>query len=173
MSKGRVERLDRPSRDRRNETPEAMRVWMLGGFRVSVGSQTMGRDRWRLRKAASLVKLLAIAPGHRIHREQAMNLLWPELGRKAASNNLRRVLHAARKILDPAMGSLYLASQEESLCCLRQESCGWTQRHSRGPHSAPADPETLPPTGRPSNCTQGSSCPTTATSSGRRTSGGN
>ena len=44
-----------------------------------------------------------------------MNLLWPDLGRKAASNNLRRVLHAARKVLDPAMGSLYLASQDESL----------------------------------------------------------
>src|ERR687894_1761788 len=44
-----------------------------------------------------------------------MNLLWPDLGRKAASNNLRRVLHAARKVLDPATGSLYLASQDESL----------------------------------------------------------
>ena len=44
-----------------------------------------------------------------------MHLLWPDLGKKAASNNLRRVLHAARKVLDPAMGSLYLASQDESL----------------------------------------------------------
>jgi len=44
-----------------------------------------------------------------------MNLLWPDLGRKAASNNLRPVLHAARKILDPAKGSRYLASQDESL----------------------------------------------------------
>jgi DNA-binding SARP family transcriptional activator len=44
-----------------------------------------------------------------------MNLLWPELGRKAASNNLRGVLHAARKVLDPATGSLYLASEDESL----------------------------------------------------------
>lgn len=44
-----------------------------------------------------------------------MNLLWPDLGRKAASNNFRRVLHAARKVLDSAAGSLYLASQDESL----------------------------------------------------------
>ncbi|CAN5658702.1 BTAD domain-containing putative transcriptional regulator [soil metagenome] len=95
--------------------PKAVRAWLLGGFWVSVGSQTIEQDQWRLRKAASLVKLLAIAPGHRIHREQVMNLLWPDLGRKAASNNLRPVLHAARKILDPAMGSRYLASQDESL----------------------------------------------------------
>jgi predicted ATPase/DNA-binding SARP family transcriptional activator/DNA-binding CsgD family transcriptional regulator len=115
MSKGRAERLDRPSRGRQDSVPEAVRIWLLGGFWVSVGSQTIEQNQWRLRKAASLVKLLAIAPGHRIHREQVMNLLWPDLGRKAASNNLRRVLHAARKVLDSATGSLYLASQDESL----------------------------------------------------------
>ena len=92
-----------------------MRVWLLGGFRVSVGSTTITQDAWHLRKAASLVKLLALAPGHRIHREQAMELLWPDSGRKVASNNLRSTLHAARKVLDPAMGSRYLASEDESL----------------------------------------------------------
>src|SRR5215210_4622749 len=115
MSTGRAERFDRPSRGRQDSAPEAVRVWLLGGFWVSVGSRTREQDQWRLRKAASLVKLLVIAPGHRIHREQVMNLLWPDLGRKAASNNLRRVLHAARKVLDSATGSLYLASQDESL----------------------------------------------------------
>ena len=95
--------------------PEAVRVWLLGGFRVSVGSRTIEQDQWRLRKASSLVKLLAIAPGHRLHREQAMNLLWPDLGRKAAANNLRRILHSARKTLDPTRGSRYLASQDGSL----------------------------------------------------------
>ena len=90
-------------------------MWLLGSFRVSVGSQTIEQNQWRLRKAASLVKLLAIAPGHRLHREQVMNLLWPDLGKKAASNNLRRVLHFARKALDPAAGSRYLASQDGSL----------------------------------------------------------
>jgi hypothetical protein len=39
---------------------------LLGGFWVSVGSPTIEQDQWRLRKAAGLVKLLAIAPGHRI-----------------------------------------------------------------------------------------------------------
>ena len=93
-----------------------LRVWLLGGFRLSVGSTTVDDDRWRLRKAASLVKLLALAPGHRLHREQAMDLLWPDLGRKAASNNLRQALHAARKALDATgTASRYLTSQDESL----------------------------------------------------------
>jgi two-component SAPR family response regulator len=95
--------------------PEAVRIGLLGGFRVSVGTRIIGEDGWRLRKAASLVKLLALAQGHRLHRERVMDLLWPQLGVKAASNNLRQVVHAARRTLASAEGSRYLASDNESL----------------------------------------------------------
>jgi predicted ATPase/DNA-binding SARP family transcriptional activator len=98
-----------------SERPEAVRIWLLGGFRVSVGSRTIDGGVWRLRKAAALVKLLALSPGHRLLREQIMDLLWPDSGRKTASNNLRRTLHAARKVLDPHTGARYLASEDESL----------------------------------------------------------
>jgi hypothetical protein len=47
--------------------PEAVRIKLLGSFSVSVGSRTIQHNEWRLRKAASLVKLLALAPGHRLH----------------------------------------------------------------------------------------------------------
>jgi predicted ATPase/DNA-binding SARP family transcriptional activator/DNA-binding CsgD family transcriptional regulator len=96
---------------------ETVRIRLLGGYRVSVGDRTVRRDSWRMRKAAGLVKLLALAPGHHLHREQAMETLWPELGRRAASNNLRQALHAARGALDPdsQVGSRYLASEDESL----------------------------------------------------------
>jgi predicted ATPase/DNA-binding SARP family transcriptional activator len=95
--------------------PEAMRVWLLGGFRVSVGKRTIREDAWRLRKAASLIKLLALTPGHSLHREQVMDALWFDLGRRAASNNLRQALHAARRALDSSAGSHCLASEDESL----------------------------------------------------------
>ena len=98
---------------------------------------------WGLKKAAALVKFLALAPGHRLHREQAMDLLWPDLGRKAASNNLRRILHTARRVLDPAAGSHYLVSEDESLVLCPQsdlwvdaeafEAAARTARHSREP----------------------------------------
>jgi DNA-binding SARP family transcriptional activator len=68
---------------------EAVRIWLLGGFWVSVGGRTIQQSEWRLRKAMTLVKLLALAPNHRLHREQAIDLLWPQLGKKAASSNLR------------------------------------------------------------------------------------
>jgi DNA-binding SARP family transcriptional activator len=97
--------------------PEAVRIWLLGGFRVSVGTRTLGEDAWRLRKAASLVKLLALSPGHRLHREQAMDLLWSHLGRRAAANNLRGALYAARRALgpDPDISSGYVVSKDERI----------------------------------------------------------
>src|SRR5215204_2628427 len=94
---------------------EAVRVWLLGRFRVSVGSRIIKDDAWRLKKAAALVKLLALSPRHRLHREQVVDTLWPDSGGKAASNNLRGVLHAARRVFDPAAGSHFLASEDESL----------------------------------------------------------
>ena len=96
---------------------EPVRVRMLGVFSVSVGNRALQEDAWRLRKAASLVKLLTLAPGHRLHREQVMDLLWPDSGRKAASNNLRGTLHALRRSLaaSPTMGSRYLVGEDEAL----------------------------------------------------------
>jgi DNA-binding SARP family transcriptional activator len=95
--------------------PETLRIKLLGGFSVSAGSHTIQHNAWRLRKAAALVKLLALAPRYRLHREQVVDALWPDSGKKAASNSLRRTLHAARTALDPAGGSRYLASENDSL----------------------------------------------------------
>jgi hypothetical protein len=50
--------------------PEAVRVRTLDGFSFSVGSRTVGEDDWRLKKAANLVKLLALTPERRLHRER-------------------------------------------------------------------------------------------------------
>src|SRR5215218_7348644 len=94
---------------------EAIRVRLLGGFRISVGSRVIEAKQWRLRKPATLVKLLALAPNHRLQREQIMDLLWPESGKRSASNNLRQIVHTTRKILDPVAGSSYLQSDTESL----------------------------------------------------------
>ena len=69
---------------------------------MSVGSRGIEASSWRVKKAAPLVKLLALAPGHRLHREQVTNALWPHLGTKSASNNLYRVLHSTRALLEAA-----------------------------------------------------------------------
>jgi predicted ATPase/DNA-binding SARP family transcriptional activator/DNA-binding CsgD family transcriptional regulator len=89
----------------REKPQQALRVELLGGFRVSVGARTVGEDGWRLKKAKSLLKLLALSPGYPMHREQLAQWLWPgSSDPKSQANNLRQALHAARHALvaDPA-----------------------------------------------------------------------
>ena len=126
-----------------SERLEAIRIRLLGGFEVTVGARTIEEGAWRLRKAANLVKLLALAAGNRLHREQVIHTLWPELEIRAASNNLRQTVHTARRTFDLSMGSRYLASRDESLVlCLESslwvdvdafEEAARTARRSREP----------------------------------------
>ena len=76
-----------------------MRIELLGGFEVSEGDRTVAHGAWRLRKAKTLVKLLALEPAHRLHRDQLADQLWPNLDADAARNNLHQALHAARRAL--------------------------------------------------------------------------
>lgn len=98
---------------------QTLRIRLLGGFRVSVGSRVVEDPEWRLRKAKSLVKLLTLASDHRLHREQVMDLLWPELDPDAAANNLHKILHIARRALEPNLApgspSAYLRLQKDWL----------------------------------------------------------
>ncbi len=76
-----------------------MRIRLLGGFEVSNAGRTVAHSAWRLPKAKTVIKLLALDPTHRLHREHIANQLWPELNADAARNNLHQVLHAARRAL--------------------------------------------------------------------------
>jgi DNA-binding SARP family transcriptional activator len=106
--------------------PAAVRIGVLGGFRVSVGSREIEAAAWPLGKAASLVQLLALAPDRRLHREQAMDLLWPEPGAESVANTLRQALHAARRALasEPTTGFTYPSPRGQSLV-LGPESDLW------------------------------------------------
>ncbi|MCW2917232.1 MAG: transcriptional activator domain [Actinomycetia bacterium] len=74
-------------------------VSLLGGFEVRVDGSPVAVDAWRSRRAADLVKLLALDSTHQLHREQVMDLLWPELGMEAAGANLRKAVHYARRAM--------------------------------------------------------------------------
>jgi hypothetical protein len=52
----------------RAERLEALRIRLLGGFSVSIGTRTIEQNEWRLKRAASLVKLLALARRRRPDR---------------------------------------------------------------------------------------------------------
>lgn len=93
---------------------ETLRVWLLGGFRVEAGTRTVDRQSWRLRKAKSLIKLLALAPDHRMHCEQLAELLWPDSKPKAQAASLRQTLYVVRRALGGKAGgaSRYLCLED-------------------------------------------------------------
>jgi len=76
-------------------------IQLLGDFCVSVGSRTIAEREWTSRRARSLVKLLALAPRHRLHREHIIDRLWPDMGPEDGANNLHKALYMARRILEP------------------------------------------------------------------------
>lgn len=90
-----------------------LRIVLLGGFAARLDEQLVPEPAWRLRKAKSLVKLLALAPGHRLHREQLIETLWPEFAPAAGANNLHQALRAARQAFAQAGGHDCLDLKED------------------------------------------------------------
>jgi predicted ATPase/DNA-binding SARP family transcriptional activator len=97
---------------------DLVRIQLLGGFSIVFGNEPIPFERFRLRKARNLVKLLALSGNHRLHREQLMELLWPDGDPHSASNNLHQALFAARRalVLTGADPGLYLVYENENLC---------------------------------------------------------
>ena len=95
----------------------SLRVHLLGGIQVSVGDRVIERSAWSRRSARGVVSLLALSAGHRLHREQIMAALWPDLDPIAAANNLRKAVHLARRALadDPAVADALLIGDKQTL----------------------------------------------------------
>lgn len=63
--------------------------WSCSGGRGLRGwARGAPQGAWRYRRAIELVELLALPPRHRLHRERAIETLWPTLTPEAGSAKL-------------------------------------------------------------------------------------
>jgi predicted ATPase/DNA-binding SARP family transcriptional activator len=85
------------------DAPGHLRLCLLDGFAVLVDGRAIPDGAWRSRKARQLLKLLALAPDHRLHRDDALEALWPDLTAEGATKALYQVLFHLRRTLDPAL----------------------------------------------------------------------
>ena len=76
-----------------------VQIQVLGGFTVAVKGVAVAPGDWRRDRAAVLVKLLALSPHHKMHRERVMDLFWPHADPEVAGAALRKAVHFARKAL--------------------------------------------------------------------------
>lgn len=82
--------------------PAAVELRVLGGFAVLADGQALPERAWGgSRKARALAKLLALAPGQRLHRDQALDALWPDLDPEAAGPSLHQAIYLVRRALAP------------------------------------------------------------------------
>jgi DNA-binding SARP family transcriptional activator len=98
---------------------QLLQVRLLGGFRVERADVRRYLPDWPRRSAKTLTKLLATHPGHALHREQIIDVLWPEVDPQAGLNSFGKALHAARRVLEPDLprrqDSVYLRLTDSML----------------------------------------------------------
>ncbi len=94
-----------------------LRIQLLGTFRVAIDGQPVAPGFWRSRRASTLVKLLALAPRHRLSREQLADTLWPDFDLDAQLNNLNVATTRARRALTTAgaIGQTFLTRDGDAL----------------------------------------------------------
>jgi hypothetical protein len=107
-------------------------AWRLPGVG---GALTIGASGWRLRKARSLVKLLALARGHRLHRGRTWTCSGqtsrPRLSATTSTTPFTSpVGHSKSPLQTPPATFSY---RETCSPCALMERCGWTPRPSRRP----------------------------------------
>jgi DNA-binding SARP family transcriptional activator len=85
---------------RPGERPQApLRLYLLGRFEAVRADAPIPAHAWRRRRPADLLKLVALAPGRALPRDQVLDALWPEKETSSAANNLHRALYDLRQIL--------------------------------------------------------------------------
>jgi DNA-binding SARP family transcriptional activator len=90
--------------DRRNlaaraDAPAQVRVRLLDGFEVLVDGIPRPTGRWNRHDAAALVKLLALSPYGRLHRDRVVDALWPDATLDVGLPRLHKAAHYARRDL--------------------------------------------------------------------------
>ncbi|HEU4947533.1 MAG TPA: BTAD domain-containing putative transcriptional regulator [Kribbella sp.] len=98
-----------------------MQIRLLGGFGVERGGEPVHTRAWRLRKARTLVKLLALTRDQRLHRDVLLDALWPDRDPMSAGNNLHQALHVARRVLAGEGSSNGLLELRDEVVVLRAD----------------------------------------------------
>ncbi len=90
-------------------------ITLLGQFAVTVDGDPVADSNWARRHAAALVKVLALAPGARLHREQLIDLVWPDDTIDEAAPKLHKAAHYARRAIN-VPNSVVLRGDNVMLC---------------------------------------------------------
>ncbi len=81
--------------------PPPLRIQLLGRFEVWRNGIPVPSAEWRGQKTRDLLKILLLAGGHYVAKEQLIEWLWPGAEPDAAEANLRSAVSDLRRVLEP------------------------------------------------------------------------
>src|SRR5438876_8636866 len=84
----------------------SLAIHLLGLFRVAVQGKPVQESHWPRPQAKLLLKLLALDPKHQLHRHQIIDAIWPDLDADSGVANLHKIIHLARRALEPKLKSV-------------------------------------------------------------------
>jgi predicted ATPase/DNA-binding SARP family transcriptional activator len=113
-----------PQREAHFRPEDSLSICLLGGFQILQGEDSFGSERFRLRRASDVIKLLALTPKHRLQRDQLLEWFWPEHDPALSANSLHQVLRSARQVLGALRPPCYLRFEDDFLC-LHSEPQPW------------------------------------------------
>ncbi len=76
----------------------SLEVFLLGRFAVRVAGKDVDLEATPGRKARMLLKLLALQRNHQIIRDQAIDLLWPDLDLESGASQLYKAIYHLRQV---------------------------------------------------------------------------
>lgn len=79
--------------------PPALRAKLIGEFRLSVGGRELDPAGWKSRRAAEMLRILALHAGRPVHSDRLLDWLWPEEG-PAAKPSLNAAVSSIRRELE-------------------------------------------------------------------------
>ncbi len=90
----RIERIERNKK-------AGLRLQLLGRFEAWRDGASIPPAEWRGQKARDLLKILALARGRFVSKDQLCDWLWPGADLEAAEANLRSAVSDLRRLLEP------------------------------------------------------------------------
>jgi DNA-binding SARP family transcriptional activator len=96
----------------------SLKVIALGRFSLLRNQKVVSEGNWKQRRVRELFKVLLSAEHHRLHREQAQEILWPSSSLEQAANSFSKTLYLLRRALEPDL----VAGKSSSYIFLDQDT---------------------------------------------------
>jgi DNA-binding SARP family transcriptional activator len=74
-------------------------IRMLGRFALAVEERIIPIEKWHRKQAVTLLKYLSLHPGVAVHREQLIDILWPDANEARGQQRLKVTVHCLRRQL--------------------------------------------------------------------------